>query len=613
MAPPAATSPATVELAAAVSFYSSQFNLDERVQWLDLQCIEIAERQDRGLKSRKHLAEETKLTKKSAQELADPREVMVKFNALLKLYQAEIDSLSKRSKSAESGLGELYRALYQAPNPGPVLLQCQSSEQAMLKLKVENSDLRLDLAEFETEFAQLKNQDITIRELTERVAQLQFELAQKESKHREEVAKVAVSVAEELDSKREVDEIRTQLGEMEVAYEEQRRMCDSARNELFEYKFQSEERDQARQRELDQVQEELFAKQSSLQGSQESELARLRQRDLQEEEKQRVRREEEMAKLYHTLDQHRLEASRLRAVDANRERDVEVFKHRHLEQQQRDRERIHELEEQLSAKLPPSSLSSFPVSMAKDEGEEEEQQREVDKTRLNASLETLNAQLRIALADKENEVAKMHQSILDMEEQLTDGKQLARRLQDQVDSAATSSVSTSSVSPRAIRFVALAPSTPLPGGEQSSEVGVIGILQEQRDRFRRRMLELEQDLESSSTREKRSKEQLDRLRADNYSLTRSAAAAAAAATTMRTRNDFASKPAIVAAGSRSPLHFVVKFLASHSLARSAVAMYFILLHVLVLLSSSTAASSPISPAAAESNFLLRKVFTGDDN
>ena len=64
--------------------------------------VQIQELEERSLESRKQLGTQTKLFKGLTGE-----EKMNKFGALLKLYQKEIDSLTKRSKFSESSYSML--------------------------------------------------------------------------------------------------------------------------------------------------------------------------------------------------------------------------------------------------------------------------------------------------------------------------------------------------------------------------------------------------------------------------------------------------------------------------------------------------------------------------
>jgi hypothetical protein len=136
-------------------------------------------------------------------------------------------------------------------------------------------------------------------------------------------------------------------------------------------------------------------------------------------------------------------------------------------------------------------------------------------------------------------------------------------------------------------------SSPTGEGSASNEgSGVLGILQEQRDRFRRRMLELEQELESVSGKEKRSRELLEKTRAENVAL-------ADRVRLLRTTNRggvdmpmaFGANGTPALAGGRSPLQLILRLVSANSFARTALVVYITALHLLVLFSASTSSES----------------------
>ena len=84
---------------------------------------------------------------------------------VLKAYQEEIDQLSKRSKFSESAFYSMYKSIYDAPDPVKLIegITNQMSSSSTYQLEIER--LKNELRQYELEFQQLKNQDITIRRL----------------------------------------------------------------------------------------------------------------------------------------------------------------------------------------------------------------------------------------------------------------------------------------------------------------------------------------------------------------------------------------------------------------------------------------------------------------
>nr|KAG5713185.1 hypothetical protein BaRGS_007712 [Batillaria attramentaria] len=80
---------------------------------------------------------------------------------LLKSFQGEVDSLSKRSKAAEAAFLSVYKRLIDLPDPVPVFeqaIQAQKRAQRVADLEIENKQLRETLDDYNNEFAEVKNQ-----------------------------------------------------------------------------------------------------------------------------------------------------------------------------------------------------------------------------------------------------------------------------------------------------------------------------------------------------------------------------------------------------------------------------------------------------------------------
>ena len=65
----------------------------------------------------------------------------------------------------------IYQALYEAPDPAPALRGALASARSHAGGALEAQKLRDEIAAYDAEFASLKNQDITIRDLQERLAE----------------------------------------------------------------------------------------------------------------------------------------------------------------------------------------------------------------------------------------------------------------------------------------------------------------------------------------------------------------------------------------------------------------------------------------------------------
>ena len=122
----------------------AEIDLPSLQKKLDEQGLELKDDQKSSLLSRKNLAAKTKEFKKLPED-----EKLEQFKVLLKFYQNEIDTLTNKKKSVENHFFGLYRVLAEAPDPRPLLeislnAVIDSSEADSLKREV--SKLNEELA-----------------------------------------------------------------------------------------------------------------------------------------------------------------------------------------------------------------------------------------------------------------------------------------------------------------------------------------------------------------------------------------------------------------------------------------------------------------------------------
>lgn len=189
------------------------FDLDSKRLVLDTQGNAMKTEKDNSLKSRKKLAETTKNFRK----LPDGDKVHG-MGGLLRAYQEEIDSLTKRAKYAENAFFMLYKGLFAAPDPVPSLEAI--NDMKVNDMEEANKKLKKELKEYEIEFASLKNQDITIRNLEDQVSTFEQEMDnivhQRVSEQcrelEDQLAAKAIELAQQkLDFERQLENSRSEL------------------------------------------------------------------------------------------------------------------------------------------------------------------------------------------------------------------------------------------------------------------------------------------------------------------------------------------------------------------------------------------------------------------
>ncbi|KAH7652898.1 Transcription factor/CCAAT displacement protein CDP1 protein [Dioscorea alata] len=246
---------------AAVSSFWREFDLEKERSGLDEQGLKIAENQENSQKNRRKLAESTRDFKKASAE-----EKLNLFNSLLKGYQEEVDNLTKRAKFGENAFLNIYQKLYEAPDPYPALASIAEQDFKLSELESENRKMKLELEEYRTEATHLKNQQATIRRLEERNRQLEQQM---EEKVRELVEMKQRSMAEENQKTLEVLKerellLQDQLRQAKESVMNMQKIHESAQNQLFQLRAQSEEERAAKQAEVNLLTNEVELAQARL-------------------------------------------------------------------------------------------------------------------------------------------------------------------------------------------------------------------------------------------------------------------------------------------------------------------------------------------------------------
>ncbi|TKV91750.1 hypothetical protein SEVIR_9G118500v4 [Setaria viridis] len=260
--PPQSSAAAAISspLAVVCNFWKD-FDLEKERSGLDEQGLKIAENQETSQKNRRKLAENTRDFKKASSD-----EKLSLFNSLLKSYQEEVDKLTKRAKFGENAFLNIYQKLYEAPDPYPALASMADQDQKLSELETENRKMKLELEEYRAEAAHLKNQQATIRRLEERNRQLEQQM---EEKVREMVEMKQRSMAE--DSQKTLEALKDrerslqdQLRQATESVKNMQKLHESAQSQLFELRTQSEEDRTAKEAEVSLLMDEVERAQARL-------------------------------------------------------------------------------------------------------------------------------------------------------------------------------------------------------------------------------------------------------------------------------------------------------------------------------------------------------------
>ncbi|KAJ7446265.1 CASP C terminal-domain-containing protein [Mycena galericulata] len=164
-----------------------EINLSELQKTLDAQGIQLVDNQKESVVGRKALADKTKEFKKLSKD-----EKSKQFNSLLKEYQAEIDSLTKRSKTSENAFLDVYKVMAEAPDPYPLLeaavdqtvkvAEARDLETELKRAREENADLRKRINEFSAVETAKKKAELKVEQLEQKMDEMILEkVAQKEN------------------------------------------------------------------------------------------------------------------------------------------------------------------------------------------------------------------------------------------------------------------------------------------------------------------------------------------------------------------------------------------------------------------------------------------------
>ncbi|KAM8777652.1 homeobox protein cut-like 1 isoform 7-T7 [Rhynchonycteris naso] len=224
---------------------------------LDATATVLANRQDESEQSRKRLIEQSREFKKNT-----PEDLRKQVAPLLKSFQGEIDALSKRSKEAEAAFLNVYKRLIDVPDPVPALdlgQQLQLKVQRLHDIETENQKLRETLEEYNKEFAEVKNQEVTIKALKEKIREYEQTLKnQAETIALEKEQKLQNDFAEKERKLQETQMSTTsKLEEAEHKVQTLQAALEKTRTELFDLKTKYDEEITAKADEIEMIMTDL--------------------------------------------------------------------------------------------------------------------------------------------------------------------------------------------------------------------------------------------------------------------------------------------------------------------------------------------------------------------
>uniref|UniRef100_A0A8D1VNU6 Protein CASP n=1 Tax=Sus scrofa TaxID=9823 RepID=A0A8D1VNU6_PIG len=507
---------------------------------LDATATVLANRQDESEQSRKRLIEQSREFKKNTPE------VRRRFCPGLRRGGQErgIDALSKRSKEAEAAFLNVYKRLIDVPDPVPALdlgQQLQLKVQRLHDIETENQKLRETLDEYNKEFAEVKNQEVTIKALKEKIREYEQTLKnQAETIALEKEQKLQNDFAEKERKLQETQMSTTsKLEEAEHKVQTLQTALEKTRTELFDLKTKYDEEITAKADEIEMIMTDLER------ANQRAEVAQREAETLREQLSSanhslqlasQIQKAPDVEQAIEVLTRSSLEvelAAKEREI-AQLVEDVQRLQASLTKLRENSASQISQLEQQLSAKN--STLKQLEEKLKGQADYEELGSPAGDASRplevllleKNRSLQSENAALRISNSDLSGRCAELQVHVTEVMATAAEQRELIARLEQDLSTIQsiqrpdaevsapppTSHPLTPSTAPHL-----LGPSAPASGTLPEGQVdSLLSIISSQRERFRARNQELEAENRLAQHTIQALQSELDSLRADNIKL-----------------------------------------------------------------------------------------------
>uniref|UniRef100_A0A8D0YMS1 Protein CASP n=1 Tax=Sus scrofa TaxID=9823 RepID=A0A8D0YMS1_PIG len=491
------------------------------------------------------------------QQLQDLRKQVA---PLLKSFQGEIDALSKRSKEAEAAFLNVYKRLIDVPDPVPALdlgQQLQLKVQRLHDIETENQKLRETLDEYNKEFAEVKNQEVTIKALKEKIREyeqtlknqaetialekeqkLQNDFAEKERKL-QETQMSTTSKLEEAEHKVQtlqtaLEKTRTELFDLKTKYDEEITAKADEIEMIMTDLERANQRAEVAQREAETLREQLSSANHSLQLASQIQKAPdvaievLTRSSLEVE---LAAKEREIAQLVEDVQRLQASLTKLRENSASQISQLE-------QQLSAKNSTLKQLEEKLKGqadyeevKKELNILKSMEFAPSEGAGTQDASRPlEVLLLEKNRSLQSENAALRISNSDLSGRCAELQVHMTEVMATAAEQRELIARLEQDLstiqsiqrpDAEGAAELGLEKIPEPIKEATALfyGPSAPASGTLPEGQVdSLLSIISSQRERFRARNQELEAENRLAQHTIQALQSELDSLRADNIKL-----------------------------------------------------------------------------------------------
>eukprot|EP00939_MAST-03C_sp_MAST-3C-sp1_P004689 g4689.t1 len=517
----------------------SEFDFDGLRKSLETFADEVKESQKNSTTSRKKLAEATRDFRNLS-----ATEKLQNVGHILRKYQGEIDSLTKRARKAETKFATAFRDIHDAPNPREIAAALTLAKAKDKERNEQSSELLEKISRYEKEFTTLKNQDVTVRLLKDKLVKSAASL--------EEAVSLRVSnLKRDFENARadREDEIAEQMKQSEQKLNEANIRCDDLQNRLFELQKNVDETNAGMDSQAD-MSSEIFER-NRLRAQileRENDVLKKQIADLQANKSGKVShsyvadahiREEERRVMYRNMkEQIRVERAakeeldmKLKALEAKTEKAAEAYALEASELKAELSRRPTQVEVsglrkkiaafqavEFSTPLKDSDIVVEDGGVESAGGTEEQAWANALVSRKMRQLHAENAKMRARLGEVEARFEDQTKILVASEEQLADAKKLVARLEEDLARGNDGSTTRGKTPRSDLRGKNLSAPSDTTDSSIDDEASMVAILKAQRDRFRQRMANLESKEEARIREESRLRLELKQLREDNVGL-----------------------------------------------------------------------------------------------
>ncbi|KAI9312004.1 CASP C terminal-domain-containing protein [Dichotomocladium elegans] len=529
--------------ASAIQFWRG-VQLNSLQQQLDEEGQGIVANQKDGALTRKKLAEQTREFKRLPDE-----DKLQQVKPMLKAYQTEIDNITKRAKYAENSFLGLYKVLADAPDPAPLFEAAVDQSAKVIDydaVKVENEKLRKELEEQRRLTEHLQAVEKVNQELQQKLMKLETsteekrieEIQQKEQEMKQQYNdKIRSYKEKEHDLQRQLNQALDQLTQLQHTH-------DDAQAQLMNHNQKYDEEVIGKLAELDIVMMDLERANSRIVELERKNVSKKRTRSIEHMDKRINVLDGVISKLMKDVDMYKdlLQKTESRLSKKIKELSSEINEKETLSKKLQGFDDYDEIKRELEilkyVEFSTGDDDNFDAKAVLKKDSKMEESLEIRLMEKNKRLENDFTQLKVSFSQLEKDLEEKQEMYEEVKRKNTSLATLVQRLEEDLlrlgqkpPSSGVSFAQELTRTPSNTNITAAAsasqPHTPDYGSPRVSydasatpkdDKGILPIVMSQRDRFRQRASELEQQTKDLEVKLADVQGEVETLKQDNLKL-----------------------------------------------------------------------------------------------